>query len=140
VEDSLLEIKRMFFRMGRIGRLALWSHVIVIIGSAAPWHYLPYEGFTPGLEAWGWLTMLLSIGGIATLSWRHKQNPGMRVLPVLLHLLIGASLILVLLWRYQEYQLIGEHLRPSLSVGFYICALGALGATFGALLGLKDVR
>ncbi len=140
VEDSLLEIKRLLFRMGRFGRFALWSHLLVILGSVSPWYYLPYEGFTPGLEAWGWLPLLLSLGGIGTLAWRHQPKTGMRVLPVLLHLLLAAALVLALLWRYQENQLTVQHLRPSLAFGFYIAGAGALGAALGALIGLKDVR
>ncbi len=140
VEDSLLDIKRLLFRLGRSGRLALWSYIVVVIGCVAPWYYLIGEGFTPGLEVWGWLPLVLSVAATATLVWRHQRQTGMRVLPVMLHLVLAASVVLSLLWRYQEYWDIPPHLRPDLAFGFYMAGAGSVGATLGALIGLKDVR
>lgn len=140
VEDNLLDIKRMLFRMGRSGRLALWSYMLVVIGCVAPWYYLRGEGFTPGLEVWGWVPLVLCVAAISTLVWRHQRQTGMRVLPVLLHLVLAAAVVLTLLWRYQEFQDIPPHLRPDLAFGYYMAGVGSIGASLGALIGLKDVR
>ena len=140
VEDSLLDIKRWLFRMGRFGRMALWSHLLVILGCVSPWYHLDGEGFTPGLEVWGWLPLAISVAAIGTLAWRHRLNTGARVAPVVLHVVLAALLVLALLWRYHEHQLIPEHLRPTLTFGFYMSAAGALVASIGALIGLSDVR
>lgn len=140
VEDSMLEIKRQLFRFGRIGRVSFYSYILVIIGAVCPWFYVPHLGYTPGVEGWGSLALALSLGCIGLLVWRHRPKPKARALPVLFHLLLSAGLVLLLLWRYQVTREMGEHIRPLLSLGFYLTALGAIGAFVGALVGLKHVR
>jgi hypothetical protein len=140
VEDSILEVKRLFYRLGAVGRFAFFGHVLVVIGAVSPWFYVPHQGFEPGIEGWGALPLAMSLAAMALLSWRFRTTPVHRVLPVMLHLLLGACLVLVMLWRYQETREVAAHLRPHLSFGFYATAVGAAGAFLGALVGLKDVR
>ncbi len=140
VEDLLLDVKRLLYRLGRVGRLSFYSHMLVIIGSVSPWIYVPHQGYTPGVESWGGLPLGLSLLGCVLLWWRFKRTVSHKVLPVVLHLLVGALLVLVMLWRYQETQEVEAHLRPTLAFGFYVSGLGALGVMVGGLIGLKDVR
>lgn len=140
VEDTFLEGKRILLRLGRVGRIAFLSHVLVVIGAVFPWFYRPYVGYTPGVEHWGWIPLLFSVAAMATLLWRHKQRPTARVIPVLLHLALTAGLVLSLLWMYRETMDLEQWARPSFSIGVYITGLGAAGAGLGALLGIKDVR
>lgn len=140
VEDSLIDLKRVIYRFGRIGRVAFYSHLVVIFGCVSPWFFRPHQGYTPGIEAWGALPLALSLAGVGMLAWRHRPTPRHRVAPVLLHLLVAAALVLAVLWRYQVTSEIQPHLRPELAFGFYITGLGGLGALLGSLLGLKDVR
>lgn len=140
IEDSMLEIKRQMFRFGRIGRVAFYSHLLVIFGAVCPWFHVPHQGYMPGVEGWGALALVLSLGCIGLLIWRHRPIPTTRALPVLLHLLLSAGLLLLLLWRYQVIRDMEEHIRPHLALGFYLTGLGALGAFVGALGGLKNIR
>jgi hypothetical protein len=140
IEDTFTELKRVIYRFGRIGRVAFYAHLLVILGAVSPWFHVPHQGYTPGIEAWGVLPLLLSIAGIGMLVWRHRPTPYHRVLPVLLHLFLDAALVLAMLWRFKVTQDIEPHLRPELAFGFYLSSLGALGAFLGALIGLKDVR
>jgi hypothetical protein len=140
VEDSILEIKRLFYRLGRVGRFAFFGHVLVVLGAVSPWFFVPHQGFVPGIEGWGGIPVALSLAAMGLLCWRFRATPVHRVLPVMLHLLLAACLVLVVLWRYQETREISAHLRPHLAFGFYASALGAAAAFLGSLLGLKDVR
>ena len=140
MEDSILEVKRLFYRLGAVGRFAFFGHVLVVLGAVSPWFYVPHQGLQPGIEGWGALPLAMSLAAMALLSWRFRTTPVHRVLPVMLHLLLGACLVLVMLWRYQETREVAAHLRPHLSFGFYATAVGAAGAFLGALVGLKDVR
>ena len=140
VEDSMVEIKRQLFRFGRIGRLAFYSHAIVVLGAVCPWYYVAHQGYTPGIEGWGVLPLGLSLASIGLLIMRHRPKPTFRVLPVMFHLLLAAGLVIAVLWRYQVARDTSPHLRPDLAFGFYVSAVGALGAFLGALIGLKDVR
>lgn len=140
VEDSILEVKRLFYRLGRVGRFAFFGHVLVVLGAVSPWFFVPHQGFEPGIEGWGVAPLAMSLGAMGLLCWRFRATPGHRVLPVMLHLLLAACLVLVMLWRYQETRELAAHLRPRLAFGFYATALGAASAFLGALVGLKDVR
>jgi O-antigen/teichoic acid export membrane protein len=140
VEDSVIEIKRQLFRFGRFGRLAFYSNVVVILGAVCPWYFVHHQGYAPGVEGWGALPLGLSLVCIAMLVWRHRPQPRARVLPVMLHLVLAGALVLVMLWRYQVARDTSPHLRPDLAFGYYVSAVGALGAFLGALIGLKDVR
>ncbi len=73
-------------------------------------------------------------------AWRHRREPTLRALPVVLHLFLAAGMALFLLWRYQENMAISEHLRPELAFGAYVTALGVAGAVLGSFIGLKNVR
>jgi hypothetical protein len=140
VEDTLLDAKRLLFRLGWVGRLCVYSHALVVIGAVSPWLYVPHQGYTPGVESWGGLPLALSLGGFALLWWRFKRVVTHKVAPVLLHLVVGAALVLLMLWRWQATREIGEHIRPELAFGFYASALGALGVLLGGLIGLKNIR
>jgi len=140
VEDSLLGIRRFILRLGKIGRLAFFSHCVVIVGAVCPWYYVPHDGYTPGIERWGWLPLVLALAGIGSLMWRFRNIPKARILPVLIHLIVTAAIVLSLLWVYKTNTEMPDHLRPHLAPGIYISALGALGAALGSLIGLKDVR
>jgi hypothetical protein len=140
VEDTLIEIKRIIYRFGFIGRLAFFGHLLVIVGAVSPWLYLPHQGYMPGLEAWGALPLALSLASIGMLGWRFKRVQRQKVLPVVIHLLLAAAVVLVMLWRYRETMAIESHLRPELAFGFYTSGLGSVVAFFGALVGLKDLR
>ena len=140
VEDSVLEVKRFILRLGRFGRLSLFSHAAVIVGAVSPWFYVPHQGYTPGIEAWGWVPALASLAAVGTLLWRHRRTPRARVLPVVLHLALSVGLVLSLLWVYQTTIEMPDHLEPRFAFGIYLSAVGALGASLGAIVGLKDVR
>jgi hypothetical protein len=140
VEDTFLEIKRFVLRLGRIGRLAFFSHAVVVIGAVCPWFYVPHHGYTPGVERWGWLPLVLSLAGMGTLLWRFRSIPKSRVIPVLVHLVLASSIVLSLLWIYRSTVNMPDHLEPHFAAGIYLSALGAAGAALGAILGLKDIR
>jgi hypothetical protein len=140
VEDSILEVKRLFYRLGKVGRFSFFSHLLVVLGAVSPWFFVPHQGFEPGIEGWGNLPLAMSLAAMGLLCWRFRAAPVHRVLPVMLHLLLAACIVLAMLWRYQETREIAAHLRPDLAFGFYATALGAAGAFLGSLVGLKDVR
>jgi len=92
------------------------------------------------MEGWGALVLVASLASVGMLVWRHRHRPTHRVLPVVLHLLFALAIAALLVWRYQENQQIGEHLRPELAFGAYGTAVGALGAVLGSVIGLKNAR
>jgi hypothetical protein len=140
VEDSLLEVKRFVFRLGGLGRLAFFSHCVVIVGAVCPWFYVAHQGFTPGIEQWGWLPLVLSAAALGTLLWRFRPVPKARVLPVLLHLALSAGLVLSILWIYRTTMDLPDHVQPHFAPGIYVSAGGAALSAVAALLGIKDVR
>lgn len=140
VEDTLIEIKRIIYRFGIIGRIAFIGHILVVIGGVSPWLYIPHQGYIPGIESWGAAPLGLSLVSVGMLAWRFKRVQTHKLLPVLLHLLFAAALVVVMLWRYRETMQIESHIRPDLAFGFYTSGVGALLAFLGALVGLKDVR
>lgn len=140
VEDAFLEIKRLLFRLGRVGRLAAYSHLLVVVGVVSPWLYMPHLGYTPGVETWGAIPLVMSLGALSLLVWRFRPKPTHLVLPMVLHLVLAAGIVVSLFWRYQLNLEIEAHIRPQLAFGFYLTGLGALSALLCALLGLKDLK
>ena len=140
LEDYLLALRRQLQRLGTVGRLSVLCHCLVVFGAVAPWYHVPHEGYVPGLESWGGVPILLSCAAIACLFWRYRPAPRHRVAPVLFHLVLAVALVLFLLWRFRVIVDTPAYFRPNLAFGYYLTAGGALGATLGAFLGLKDLR
>lgn len=140
VEDTFIGVKRVLYRLGRIGRLSFYAHCAVIVGAVSPWFYVAHQGYTPGIEQMGWLPLALSAAAIGTLLWRFRPTPRQRVLPVLLHLALTAGLVLSILWVLRTTLDMPDHLRPAFAPGYYISGAGAAVAALSSLIGLKDVR
>jgi len=134
------ELKHWVLRLGRTGRLALGSHLLVMVGSLCPWTFARNEGYTPGVETLGMVTLLLSASAVGTLLWRHRRNPKARVAPVLLHIGLVGGLALTLLWAGSNVTQIETHLETRLAFGFYLSSAAAALATIAAVIGLKNAR